>query len=109
MPQESPSRPSRRRALRNSKGPPQELPKESAEDECAKMKRVRVAVVGVGEFGRQHARVYREIEGVHLAGVYDKNPERATRVAAEFKTRAFACLEELRGQVDAASVAVPTL
>ena len=73
------------------------------------MKQVRVAVVGVGEFGRQHARVYREIEGAQLAGVYDKNSERATRVAAEFATRAFACLEELKGQVDAASVAVPTL
>lgn len=75
----------------------------------AKMNRVRVAVVGVGEFGRNHARVYREIAGAQLAGVYDKDFERATRVAAEFKTRAFASLEDLRGQVDAVSVAVPTV
>lgn len=71
--------------------------------------RLRVAVVGVGEFGRNHVRVYREIEGAQLAGVYDKNSEQASQVAAEFETRAFACLEDLQGQVDAVSVAVPTL
>ncbi len=36
-------------------------------------KRIRVAVVGTGEFGRNHARVYRELEGVELVGVYDKS------------------------------------
>jgi len=75
----------------------------------AKNNRVRVAVVGVGEFGRNHVRVYREIEGAELVGLYDKDSGRATRVAAEFETRTFACLEELRGQVDAVSVAVPTV
>ena len=29
-------------------------------------RRVRVAVVGVGDFGRNHARVYRQLEGVEL-------------------------------------------
>ena len=76
---------------------------------AAKNKRLRVAVVGVGEFGRNHVRVYREIEGAELVGLYDKDSERATRVAAEFETRAFACLQELGGQVDAVSVAVPTV
>jgi predicted dehydrogenase len=72
-------------------------------------KRIRVAVVGAGEFGRQHARVYCELKGAELAGVFDQNPERAAAVAAEFQARVFASLEALREQVDAASVAVPTV
>jgi len=72
-------------------------------------KRIRVAVVGTGEFGRNHARVYRELAGAELVGVYDESAERAGTVAQEFQTTSFHSLEELRGQVDAASVAVPTV
>jgi predicted dehydrogenase len=71
--------------------------------------RSRVAVIGVGDFGRNHARVYRQIEGAELVGVFDADRERASRVAQEFSTRVFGELEELRGKVDAASVAVPTV
>lgn len=72
-------------------------------------KRIRVAVVGCGEFGRNHARVYREIESAELAGVFDVHAEQAAALAREFGTRAFASLEELRGKAEAASVAVPTV
>jgi predicted dehydrogenase len=72
-------------------------------------KRIRVAVVGTGEFGRNHARVYRELEGADLVGVFDENPERAAAVAAEFQTQVLTSLDEVRGRVDAASVAVPTV
>ncbi|HEX4380684.1 MAG TPA: Gfo/Idh/MocA family oxidoreductase, partial [Candidatus Acidoferrum sp.] len=75
---------------------------------AANNNRIRVAVVGAGEFGRNHARVYRELPGAELVGIYDKNQERAAQIAAEFQTKAFASLEDLRGQVDAVSVAVPT-
>jgi predicted dehydrogenase len=71
--------------------------------------RIRVAVVGAGEFGRNHARVYRELPTADLVGIYDKNPERSKQIAAEFQTRTFASLEELKSQVEAASVAVPTI
>ena len=72
-------------------------------------RKIRVAVVGCGEFGRNHVRVYRELENVELAGVFDENTERAVQIAQEFQTRAFQSLGELRGAVDAASVAVPTV
>jgi predicted dehydrogenase len=72
-------------------------------------KKIRVAVVGVGEFGRNHARVFQEIECAELIGVYDSNAERAGKVAAEFQTEALPGLEELRGYADAVSVAVPTV
>ena len=71
---------------------------------AGELKRIRVAVVGAGEFGRNHARVYRELEGVELVGVFDENPERAAAVAAEYQTLVFTRLEELHGRADAASV-----
>jgi len=71
--------------------------------------RIRVAVVGCGEFGRNHARVYREIESAQLAGVFDSDSDRAQAFAQEFRTRAFPSLEAIEGQADAATVAVPTV
>src|SRR6266513_1315469 len=72
-------------------------------------KKIRVAVVGTGEFGRNHARVYRELEGAELIGVFDQNQERGAAVAAEFHPQVLKSLDELRGRADAASVAVPTI
>lgn len=72
-------------------------------------KRIRVAVAGCGEFGRNHARVYREMENAELVGVFDSDPGRAEKFAAEFQTQVFPSLEAMRGKVDAASVVVPTV
>jgi len=71
--------------------------------------KIRVAVVGAGDFGRNHARVYRELAGAELAGVVDTDAARAAQLAAEFSTEVFPSLESLAGRVDAASVAVPTV
>lgn len=72
-------------------------------------KPIRVAVVGAGEFGRNHIRVWRELEGVELAGIVDTNAERARQVAAELGTEVIRDLDALAAAgVDAASVAVPT-
>jgi predicted dehydrogenase len=70
---------------------------------------VRVAVVGVGDFGRNHARVYRRLEGVEFVGVVDGNSERARSVADEFGTAVLPDLDSLTGLVDAVSLAVPTI
>jgi predicted dehydrogenase len=72
-------------------------------------KKIRVAVVGAGDFGRNHARVYRELSEAELVGVVDPNAERAAKIAAEFSTNVFPDIESLAGLVDAASVAVPTV
>jgi predicted dehydrogenase len=76
---------------------------------------VLVAVVGCGAFGRNHARVYHELEQkgepVKLAGVVDTDMMRAEAVAAQNGTQAFPGVRELLevGEVHAASVAVPTV
>ena len=82
--------------------------------------KLRVAVVGAGAFGRNHLRVYRELEQagfpVELVAVID--PNEAARAAAEtqFGVRGFAtiaeCMQVARAdlkRVDAASVCVPTV
>jgi predicted dehydrogenase len=72
-------------------------------------KPIRVAVVGVGEFGRNHVRVWAEMEGVELVGVVDTNASRAAQVAAEFTTRVIRDIDALKVEkIDAVSIAVPT-
>jgi predicted dehydrogenase len=72
-------------------------------------KTIRVAVVGVGEFGRNHVRIWRELPGVELVGVLDANAARAATIAAEFGTRAITSEAALLAErPDAVSVAVPT-
>lgn len=70
----------------------------------------RVAVIGVGNIGRHHARIYHHMEGVHLVAVADVDPARVRSVAGEFGCRAYTDYRELlaRERLDAVSVAVPT-
>jgi len=72
--------------------------------------------VGVGVFGRNHARVYKELEqqgeAVHLLGVVDLDVSRADAVAREFGCKAFGSVQQMlttHSEVQAASVAVPTV
>jgi predicted dehydrogenase len=71
--------------------------------------KIRVAVVGVGEFGRNHARVWRENEDTELVGVMDQDAEQARRVAEEFGTRALPDLAAVAQEAQAVSLAVPTI
>jgi len=73
-------------------------------------------VVGVGVFGRNHARIYKELElqgePVRLLGVVDPDTNRADAVAREFECKAFGSVQQLlttHSEVQAASVAVPTV
>ena len=70
--------------------------------------KTRVAVVGVGEFGRNHVRVIRESSRAELAAVVDTNGVRASEAAAASGCASFTNVRELAGKVDAAVVAVPT-
>ena len=70
--------------------------------------KIPVAIIGAGTFGRQHARVYRQLPEAELVGVYDADPERAQAVGQEFGCRPFSSLEEAASSARAASLAVPT-
>jgi predicted dehydrogenase len=73
-------------------------------------------VIGVGAFGRNHARVYKELEQqgepLRLLGIVDQDVSRADAVGREFGCRSFGSLGQLlttHSEVQAASVTVPTL
>jgi predicted dehydrogenase len=72
-------------------------------------KPIRVAVVGAGQFGRNHVRLWRETEGAELVGIVDIDAVRAEQVAAEFGARVIRDAAALAAEhVDAVSLAVPT-
>jgi predicted dehydrogenase len=71
-------------------------------------RKVKVAVVGVGHLGQHHARIYAELPGVELAAVVDVADGRRREVGGRLRVPALADFRSLLGQVDAASVAVPT-
>jgi predicted dehydrogenase len=72
-------------------------------------------VIGVGAFGRNHARVYHQLQqrgDVRLVGVVDPDTGRADVVAREYGCKAFGSVEQMlttHSEVQAASVAVPTV
>jgi len=75
-----------------------------------------VAVAGAGAFGRNHLRVYSELEradaGVELVACVEPDAGRAAEVEAQYGIPVFAGVEELLRadtRVQAASVAVPTV
>ncbi|MGC2404677.1 MAG: Gfo/Idh/MocA family oxidoreductase [Acidobacteriaceae bacterium] len=78
--------------------------------------RLNVAVFGAGAFGRNHLRIYRQLEprGVHLAAAVDTHPARAEALRQEGLTvfpspeECFAACRSGRLRLDAVSVCVPT-
>jgi len=73
------------------------------------MARLRLAVIGVGHLGKEHARILAGMPGVDLVGVADVNAAQAEAVGLRCGTRAVGDYRVLLPQVDAAVVAVPTL
>lgn len=70
---------------------------------------LRLGVVGLGQWGRHHARVFASMPGVDLAGVVDRDQREARAAAARHRTMSYTDHRELLGQVDAVSVVVPTV
>ena len=70
--------------------------------------KIPVAVIGVGEHGKNHARHLKNIAGVELVGVFDLNASRCREVSAEFGVRAFENLDDALNAARAVSVVIPT-
>src|SRR5919106_1014582 len=72
---------------------------------------LRTAVIGAGSLGRQHARIHATLAAEGLSkfvSVCDLNEETARTISSERQTDWTTNWRELIGQIDAASVAVPT-
>jgi UDP-N-acetylglucosamine 3-dehydrogenase len=53
------------------------------------MKKLGVAVIGTGGWGKNHVRVYKELASTELAAVCDVNAERAKALASQFGVKAY--------------------
>jgi predicted dehydrogenase len=69
---------------------------------------IPVGVIGCGRMGRLHTRVYSQMPGVNLVGVYDHVPETAAAVAESYSCKAFENVDHLLEKVRAVTIAVPT-
>ena len=74
--------------------------------------KVKVAVLGVGSLGKEHARIYAAMASlglVEFAGVYDLEPSLAKKIAQQYGVPAFATMDEAAAKAEALSVVTPTV
>jgi predicted dehydrogenase len=72
---------------------------------------IKVAVLGAGSLGKEHARIYAALASaglVEFVGVYDVAMETARKVADKYRVRAFNSAAEAAAASDALSVVTPT-
>lgn len=72
------------------------------------MSSLRMAVIGVGHLGKEHARILASLPDVELVGVADVNETQAQAVATKLGVDAYGDYLPLLYKVDAASIVVPT-
>lgn len=73
------------------------------------MGKIKTAVIGVGYLGKQHARIFHELEEAELKAVCDINKETADKTALEYKCRSFYNYKDiLKEDINCVSIAVPT-
>jgi predicted dehydrogenase len=72
---------------------------------------LKVAVIGVGNMGRNHARVYSELENVSLVGVADAIKVTGETIALRYNTKAYTDYRQLLDEhrPDAVTICVPTI
>ena len=68
------------------------------------MKKLGVAVIGTGFWGRNHARIFKELEETELLAVCDINAERAKNAAKQFGVRAYTSIGKLLKRKDVEAV-----
>ncbi len=69
---------------------------------------IRTGVIGVGNIGQHHARIYASLPGSHLVGIADTHAGRAQDIAGRYQVPAYADYRALLDQVQAVTVAAPT-
>ena len=74
----------------------------------AEKRKIKVGVVGVGYLGEHHTRIYSELDGCEMAGIYDTDEVRAQEISDKYGCKRFGSVEELAVECEAVSVVVPT-
>lgn len=72
--------------------------------------RLRAAVIGVGQMGANHARIYADLDGVELVAIAEEDPISRERIAQRLHVRGYASFADLLlyEPLDLVSVVVPT-
>lgn len=71
-------------------------------------RKIKAGVVGVGHMGREHARLYAQLDNVEFMGVYDIDPEVARRISTQHSRKPFASISDLAKACEAVTIAAPT-
>jgi predicted dehydrogenase len=74
--------------------------------------KLKVAVLGVGSLGKEHARIYAELAAagkIEFTGAYDTSPLNAARINEKLGVRIFKSVAEAAASADALSVVTPTV
>jgi predicted dehydrogenase len=70
---------------------------------------LRAGVIGLGSMGKNHARVYADIDNVKLAAVADSDIKALKAISAKYKVKAYKDYKDmLKEKIDLISVVVPT-
>jgi predicted dehydrogenase len=73
--------------------------------------KVKVAVLGVGSLGKEHARIYAELAAtgqVELVGIHDSSAETARKIAAKYNVPIFSSVAEAAAAATALNIVTPT-
>jgi len=72
------------------------------------MKKIKVAVIGVGYLGEFHAQKYKNNKNVDLVGVVDINKKRCNEISKKLGVAPYYSFKEIINEIDAVSIVVPT-
>jgi UDP-N-acetylglucosamine 3-dehydrogenase len=72
------------------------------------MKKLKTAVIGTGFWGKNHARVYKELNETELIAVCDIDAERVGSIAKQFGVTAYTSVERMLKKEDVEAVSVCT-
>jgi predicted dehydrogenase len=73
--------------------------------------KLRVAVLGVGSLGKEHARLYADLAAtgqIEFVGIHDSNTDTARKIAAKHNLRVFSSVAEAAANADAFNIVTPT-
>ena len=72
------------------------------------MKKVGVAVIGTGSWGKNHARVYKELPSTELIAICDVNAERAKIMANQYGVKAYTSSTQMLKNIEIEAVSICT-
>lgn len=72
------------------------------------MEKVKVGVVGIGNMGQHHARIYDEMSQVKLVGLVDIDKTKGDILSKKYNTNFYTDYKKLFGHVKAVNIVVPT-